>query len=48
MANVKKGNNSKKKPIEHYDHKGKKRVNNPQVGLITPETDKETGKKTYA
>jgi hypothetical protein len=36
------------KPIEQYDHKGKKRVNNPPVGLVTPETDKETGKKTYA
>jgi hypothetical protein len=37
-----------KKPIEQYDHKGKKRVNNPPVGLVTPETDQETGKKTYA
>jgi adenine-specific DNA-methyltransferase len=39
---------SDQKPIEQYDHKGKKRVNNPPVGLVTPETDKETGKKTYA
>lgn len=23
------------KPIEQYDHKGKKRVNNPPVGLVT-------------
>ena len=38
----------KKKPIEQYEHKGKKRVNNPPVGLVTPETDTETGKKTYA
>jgi adenine-specific DNA-methyltransferase len=37
-----------KKPIEQYDHKGKQRVNNPPVGLVTPDTDKETGKKTYA
>jgi len=37
-----------KKPIEQYDHKGKKRVNNPPVGLVTPETDRETGKKTYS
>ncbi|MCK4390879.1 MAG: hypothetical protein KAV83_11670 [Desulfobacterales bacterium] len=37
-----------KKPIEQYDHKGKKRVNNPPVGLVTPDTDKETGKKQYA
>jgi len=37
-----------KKPIEQYDHRGKKRVNNPPVGLVTPETDRESGKKTYA
>lgn len=37
-----------KKSIEQYDHKGKKRVDNPPVGLVTPDTDKETGKKTYA
>ena len=43
-----KATKSKKKPIEQYDHKGKKRVNNPPVGLVTPETDKETGKKQYA
>lgn len=38
---------SGKKPIEQYDHKGKKRVNNPPVGLVTSETDKESKKKTY-
>jgi len=38
----------KKKPIEQYDHRDKMRVNNPPVGLVTPETDKESGKKTYA
>jgi len=43
-----KATKSKKKPIDQYDHKGKKRVNNPPVGLVTPETDKETGKKMYA
>lgn len=47
MANKKKAK-STKKPIDQYQHKGKKRVNNPPVGLVTPETDKETGKKTYA
>ena len=31
-----------KKPIEQYDHKGKKRVNNPPVGLVTPETAPDT------
>lgn len=28
-----------KRPIERYEHKGKKRVNNPPVWLVTPETD---------
>lgn len=39
-----------KRPIESYEHKDKQRVNNPPVGLVTPETDPETGqtKKTYA
>ena len=48
MAKARKTKESKKKPIEQYDHKRKKRVNNPPVGLVTPETDKEAGKKTYA
>jgi hypothetical protein len=48
MAKAKKTGNAKKKPIEQYDHKGKKRVNDPPVGLVTAETDKETGKKQYA
>ncbi len=39
---------AKKKPIEQYDHKDKTRINNPPVGLVTPETDKDTGKKTYS
>jgi adenine-specific DNA-methyltransferase len=37
-----------RKPIEQYDHKGKKRANNPPVGLVMPETDSETGKRQYA
>jgi len=36
----------KKKPIENYNHKNKKRLNNPPVGLVTPQTDPESGKKT--
>jgi adenine-specific DNA-methyltransferase len=36
------------KPIEQYTHDDKDRVNNPPVGLVTPETDKESGKQTYA
>ena len=37
-----------KRHIEDYEHKGKKRINNPPVGLVTPETDKDAGKKAYA
>jgi len=39
-----------KRPIESYEHKGKGRVNNPPVGLVTPETDPDAGqeKKRYA
>ena len=31
-----------KKPIEQHDQKGKERVNNPPMGLVTTETDKES------
>lgn len=44
----KKSVNSSKKHIEQYDHKDKQRVNNPPVGLVTPDTDKDAGKKKYA
>jgi len=37
-----------KKPIEQYDHREASRANNPPVGLVTPETDRDAGKKTYA
>src|SRR4030042_339014 len=37
-----------KKPIEQYEHKDKERVNNPPVGLVTPDTDKDEKNKTYA
>ena len=37
-----------KRPIEQYDHPDKKRKNNPQVGLVTQETDQGEGRKTYA
>lgn len=37
-----------KRPIEQYDHKSKKRINNPPVGLVTPRTDPPvTSRKTY-
>lgn len=39
---------SHKRPIEQYDHKGKHRINNPPVGLVTPQTDPPvTSRKTY-
>ena len=37
-----------KKPIDQYDHKEASRANNPPVGLVTPKTDRDAGKKTYA
>ncbi len=37
-----------KRAIAAYDHKDKTRANNPPVGLVTPETDRDTGPKTYA
>src|SRR5882672_11859671 len=36
------------RPIEQYEHKGKQRANNPPVGLVNPENDPDTGKKTWA
>lgn len=45
MAKVKK---SDKKPIEQYEHKDKKRLNNPPVGLVDARTDNGGLKKnTY-
>ncbi len=37
-----------KKPIEQYEHKDKKRLNNPPVGLVTPKTDKDGKKKNIS
>src|SRR5215469_978053 len=39
---------SQKRKVENYTHPEEKRVNNPPVGLVTPETDRDAGKKTYA
>ena len=46
MAKPKKKN--AKRDIATYAHTGKERVNNPPVGLVTPDTDKDAGKKIYA
>ncbi|SFV30253.1 hypothetical protein SAMN05660895_0740 [Thermoflavifilum thermophilum] len=35
----KKQPSSAKRPVESYEHRGKERLNNPPVGLVTPETD---------
>ena len=37
----------RKRNIENYAHKGKERVNNPPVGLVTPQTDRDAGRKAY-
>src|SRR5690242_7781054 len=39
---------SAKRPIEQYSHADKKRVNNPPVGLVTPDTDQKDTKRAYA
>jgi adenine-specific DNA-methyltransferase len=33
------GGKPPKRPIDRYEHRDKKRINNPPVGLVTPETD---------
>ncbi|MGE4318633.1 MAG: site-specific DNA-methyltransferase [Deferribacterales bacterium] len=37
-----------KRKIEDYEHKENLRLNNPHVGKVTPHSDKDDGKKTYA
>jgi len=37
-----------KRKVENYTHRKKKRVNNPPVGLVTPDTDRDAGKRSYA
>ena len=37
-----------KRKVEPYTHTGKERVNNPPVGLVTPDTDRDASTKTYA
>ena len=33
--------------IEAYDHTGQERLNNPPVGLVSPETDRDAARRTY-
>ena len=39
--------NQGQRPIEAYDHLGEERLNNPPVGLVSPDTDRDAGRKTY-
>ena len=39
--------NQTQRPIEAYDHLGQERLNNPPVGLVSPDTDSDAGRKTY-
>jgi adenine-specific DNA-methyltransferase len=41
------GTGPRKRKIENYTHRGKKRVNNPPVGLVTPKTDRDAGQTIY-
>ncbi len=45
-----KKSNDSQRSVESYEHRDKARVNNPPVGLVTPETDPDAGqkKKRYA
>jgi len=36
-----------KKKLMQYEHKGRKRLNNPPVGLVNPQTDQDAPKKKY-
>ena len=38
----------RKRNIETYAHTDKERINNPPVGLVTPETDQDSSRKVYA
>ena len=42
------GKKDAKRKIDNYVHTGRERLNNPPVGLVTPDTDKDMGKTTYA
>ena len=37
-----------KRTIGIYTHPDQKRPNNPPVGLVTPDTDRDAGKRAYA
>ena len=39
---------AKARAVKQYEHPTKKRLNNPPVGLVTPDTDPDLSPKTYA
>ena len=39
---------AQKRKVENYTHPEEKRVNNPPVGLVTADTDRDAGMKVYA
>ena len=45
---MRKSKKRKRREVNSYTHTGKERVNNPPVGLVTPETDQDAGQTTYA
>ena len=38
---------TQRNPIEAYDHLGEERLNNPPVGLVSPNTDSDAGRNAY-
>ncbi len=36
-----------KRPVESYEHRDQERLNNPPIGLVTPETDRDSVIKNY-
>src|ERR1044072_9093213 len=47
MPRRKKTTAPENKPIEQYTHKDKDRVHIPPVGLVTPDSDSDSGKQQY-
>ena len=47
MPRPRRNRQSGQRAIEAYDHAGQERLNNPPVGLVSPDTDRDEGRKTY-
>ena len=47
MPRARRNRQSGQRAIEAYDHLGEERLNNPPVGLVSPDTDRDAGRKTY-